>query len=129
MVEERVVFNGHQKSLKYIFMKPENKNTEEALMASLQQIQFSAADNLGIRLIIQHQIEQLIQNDFSKLIQILYTIDVSEEKLKEALINQKDTDTAILITDLIIERQIRKWKSKQESKHQSNHSIHDDEKW
>lgn len=105
----------------------ENNKTEVALISAIQQIQFSASENLRLNLL--NQIGYLIQHDFSTLIQILYTIDVSEEKLKQALINQKDSDSAGVIADMIIAREIKKWKSKQDTKHQPNNTIHDDEKW
>lgn len=72
-------------------------------------------------------INDLIRNDFQKLVGILYRIDVSESKLKQLLKENPDTDAGIIITDLIIERQLQKIKSRKEYKRDEN--ISDDEKW
>lgn len=53
-------------------------------------------------------INHLILHDFDRLIQILYSVDVEEKKLKELLKAQPATDAATLITDLIIQRQEQK---------------------
>lgn len=69
----------------------------------------------------------LLLNDFNKLIGILYRIDVDEEKLKEELKLHPDKDAAIVISDLLIQRQ----KDKQESiARQSPPEANDeDERW
>lgn len=72
-------------------------------------------------------INDLIRDDFQKLVGILYRIDVSESKLKQLLKENPDTDAGIIITDLIIERQLQKIKSRKEYKRDEN--ISDDEKW
>jgi hypothetical protein len=63
-----------------------------------------------------HEIEQLspndlivyinecINNDFNKLVQLLYRIDVSENKLKTILQSNPSEDAAKLIAAVIIER-------------------------
>ena len=55
-----------------------------------------------------HQIiEYLINNDFNRLLNALYRIDVDEQKVK-AVLSGPSTDIAGLITDLIMERQMEK---------------------
>ena len=49
-------------------------------------------------------INDCIQNDFNKLVQLLYRIDVSEEKLKSILQLNPNEDAAKLIAAVIIER-------------------------
>lgn len=53
-------------------------------------------------------INHLIQNDFQKLIFILYKIDVDEGKLKRILKEEAGKDAAEIIARLIIEREIQK---------------------
>lgn len=53
---------------------------------------------------LKQEIDDLINHDFSKLVQILYNIDVSEVKLKAALSSNKTTDAADIILNLIIKR-------------------------
>lgn len=61
-----------------------------------------------IRLVLAEQIRQLIDRDFSQLVQLLYRVDISEKKLKQVLHEQVNEDAAQLIAGLIIERQFQK---------------------
>lgn len=49
-------------------------------------------------------INDCIKNDFNKLVQLLYRIDVSEQKLKSILQSNPNEDAAKLIAAVIIER-------------------------
>lgn len=73
-------------------------------------------------------INYLINKDFEKLVYYLYRIDVNELKMKHLLEQKKDENAAGLITDLIIERQSEKIKSRQHFRQQDN-DIDEDEKW
>ncbi|MEP6948955.1 MAG: hypothetical protein ABI863_06765 [Ginsengibacter sp.] len=53
-------------------------------------------------------INELINNDFDALVQLLYRIDVDEKKLKQLLRSRADVDSASIIADLIISRQLQK---------------------
>ena len=72
-------------------------------------------------------INHLINHDFEKLVFYLYRIDVNENRMKDLLDKEEGENAAGLIADLIIERQLQKIKSRQETK--SNTDIPDDEKW
>ena len=76
---------------------------------------------------ISSHINLLIQFEFQKLVSILYRVDVSESKLKHLLKENQGFDAANIITDLIIERQLQKIRSRQE--HRNDENISDDEKW
>jgi hypothetical protein len=60
-------------------------------------------------------------------VQILYRVDVSEQKLKELLQKNPGTDAAVIIADLLIERQEEKVKIK--NSFQYNNDIPDEDKW
>jgi hypothetical protein len=49
-------------------------------------------------------INELIKNDFSRLVQILYRIDVSEAKLKNILNANPTEDAGKLIAQVVLER-------------------------
>ena len=55
-------------------------------------------------------IDDLIRNDFNGLLSILYRVDISEEKLKRTLAENKDTQvqSAELIAELLVEREQEK---------------------
>jgi hypothetical protein len=72
-------------------------------------------------------INHLINHDFEKLVFYLYRVDVNENKIRQLLEQKEGENTAGLIADLIIERQLQKIKSRKETK--SNNSIPDEEKW
>ena len=72
-------------------------------------------------------IRNLINNDFQKLISILYRLDVSEKKLKN-LLAQTNSDAGFIIADAIIERLSEKIISRKNF-NSSNKNISEEEKW
>jgi hypothetical protein len=72
-------------------------------------------------------INHLINDDFEKLVSLLYRIDVNENKMRKLLEQKEGENAAGLIADLIIERQLQKIKSRKDSK--SNKNISEDERW
>jgi hypothetical protein len=64
---------------------------------------FSELEQLGPSDLIAY-INDCIQHDFNKLVQLLYRIDVSEEKLKYILQLNPNEDAAKLIATVIVER-------------------------
>ena len=72
-------------------------------------------------------INHLIDTDFTRLINILYRIDISENTLKETLNTHAGEDAGLLIANLIIERQLQKLQMRAMFKPQQN--IPDDDKW
>ena len=73
-------------------------------------------------------INELINNDFHSLIQLLYRIDVNEKKIRFYLEENTHTDAAIVITDLIIERQLQKIEIRKKFTRQNN-AEDGEEKW
>ena len=58
-------------------------------------------------ILIMRVVEDLLAKDFSRLINYLYRLDVSETKLKSALAESND-NPASMITQMIIEREMQK---------------------
>ena len=58
-------------------------------------------------LLVMRVVEDLMAKDFNQLINVLYRIDVPEEKLKEALAITNDNPASI-ISKMIIERELQK---------------------
>ncbi len=73
-------------------------------------------------------INDLIKNDFEKLVTYLYRIDVSEQKLKSLLQQNPGEDAGLIISTLIIERQEQKIKTRKQFK-EDNKNIDPEEKW
>lgn len=102
----------------------ENKNLDALLNLNLQLTALQKAE-MKEHLIVY--INHLLIHDFNSLVQILYRVDVSEKKLKELLQQNPQTDAAVIIADLLIERQEQKIKTR-ESFRQDN-DIPGEEKW
>ena len=95
-----------------------------------QSMEIELPENISFEVLkerLASHINFLIQSDLQKLVSILYRVDVSESKLKHLLKENPGYDAANIITDLIIERQLQKIKSRQE--HRNDENISDDERW
>ena len=73
-------------------------------------------------------INRLIQSNFEQLVNLLYRIDVSEAKIKSLLQIEPGTNAGDIISNLIIERQLQKIKSRQQFK-TNNDNFTGEEKW
>ena len=95
-----------------------------------QSLEIDLPENISFELLkerLSSHINFLIQSDFQKLVSILYRVDVNESKLKHLLKENQGFDAVNIITDLIIERELQKIRSRQEYRNDEN--ISDDEKW
>ncbi len=72
-------------------------------------------------------VNELIERDFSRLVQLLYRLDVSEAKLKSVLLEHPTGDAGGLIAQLILERIAERERSKQMFKQEGE--IPEDLKW
>jgi hypothetical protein len=75
----------------------------------------------------QEYINHLINNDFEKLVFLLYRIDVSEQKIKTLLENTSALNAGELIAEAIFER-IEEKKAARE-KYKQTGEISEEEKW
>jgi len=73
-------------------------------------------------------INELIKKDFDALIQLLYRIDVYEKKIRLYLSKNRQEDSAAILADLIIERQLEKMESRKKFSENKNEEC-DEEKW
>ena len=73
-------------------------------------------------------INELINKDFDTLVQLLYRIDVSEKKIRAVLDKNTETDSAGILADLIIERQLQKTETRKYFSNRANPES-DEEKW
>ncbi|HWJ25983.1 MAG TPA: hypothetical protein VNS32_05540 [Flavisolibacter sp.] len=108
----------------------QKKDINELLALATQTLSLAEQENIKHRL-VEH-VNYLILNDFPALIQVLYRVDVSENKLKNLLRSKPGTDAAILITNMLLERQAEKIKSRQsesKSSNKKNEFIDPDLEW
>lgn len=72
----------------------------------------SAQEHEDLRSELSAYLNHLLQNDFAALLQLLYRVDVSEEKLKATLQQNQHADAGDLLAELLIERQAQKERQK-----------------
>ena len=92
---------------------------EFALSAPITKVDF--INHLAI------EINRLIQYDFQKLINILYRLDIDEEKLKQMLADYVHDDAGYIIAQLVVERQLQKIKTRRQMRRDEN--INEEDKW
>jgi hypothetical protein len=73
-------------------------------------------------------VNELIQNNFEKLVSLLYRIDVSEKKLKNLLQDHANENAGKIIAQLIIERQLEKMALRKKYT-KDNSDTSDEEPW
>lgn len=72
-------------------------------------------------------INQLIDQDFSRLVQLLYRLDVSEARLKTVLLEHPTGDAGDMIARLILERIKQREETKKQFKQEGD--IPEEDKW
>lgn len=103
-------------------------NTERAISEISTELGLVVKGNAATNMqLLYDRINELIHNDFQKLVSILYTMDVDENKLKELLKKNPETDAGIIIGQLMIERQEQKIRSRQAYK--PGRGVSDAEEW
>lgn len=92
----------------------------DALIAVVNNLQITEkrmggeSDEKQFELLVEF-IDDLIRNDFNRLLSILYRVDISEEKLKLKLAQNKETPvpSAKIIAHLLIDREAEKMVSRE----------------
>lgn len=77
---------------------------------------------------LTQRVNQLLDTDFQALVQLLYRLDVPEEKLKQLLRQNPYTDAARIIASLILQRQQQKIESREQYKQRGNENS-EEERW
>lgn len=98
----------------------------EKIIDITSSIQPAPFDKIRLKLI--SLINELINKDFDALVRLLYRIDVSEKKIRVVLDQNMETDSASILADLIIERQLQKIESRKRFSNRSSPES-DEEKW
>jgi MoxR-like ATPase len=73
-------------------------------------------------------IKQWIESDFQRLVNLLYRVDVNENKLRSILNENLDGEADMIIAKLIIERQLEKVKTRKAQRN-NDATEHGEEKW
>ena len=103
----------------------EEENIREALFSINHQL--TSLQRQSLKEQLAEYVRQLMLHDFSRLVQLLYRVDVDEAKLKTLLQKNSETDTALLIAGLLITRQEEKMILRRSFK--ANETGDNEEKW
>ncbi len=111
----------------------QKSNSIQELVNELQQYDLPVAyahplNEEELHAALAAYINTLITTDFSRLIALLYRLDISEKKLKDLLIVQNNTNAGSIIAEMIIDRQLQKIDSRRKYKKDQG-DIPEDEKW
>ena len=99
----------------------------QILNADLDTELFQAKSEEALLQRLSELIDELIQNNFHRLMLILYKVDISENKLRTSLQANVGEDAALVIAKLIIEREIEKMNSRNLFRSRDDNS--NEEKW
>ncbi|HET6994004.1 MAG TPA: hypothetical protein VFI06_03430 [Chitinophagaceae bacterium] len=102
-------------------------SNKESLFQQLQTLDEKEIATASFRESLSRMLNDLINEDFEKLVQFLYRLDIDEKKLRKILEINTDRDAGEMIAELVIERQLQKIKYRREFKRDEN--IDEDEKW
>ena len=110
----------------------EKDDVIKEVVLELNKVQFAlprlAKSNDELKKLLSEQLDYLIKNNFSRLVYVLYRLDISEKKLKELLSTNADVPAADIIAEMIIERQLQKIAARKLFKRGAN-DIPEEEKW
>lgn len=101
----------------------ENQKVEEISKVIAKEFMISGADSLipsgefdkldEFRTYLVGKLRDLLDNQYDKLINLLYKIDVNEKKLSELFAQKNTSSMAVSLADLIIDRTLEKVKYRQ----------------
>lgn len=77
-------------------------------------LNISTSNYAEIKEVLVKKLNDWINNDFNKLIHVLYRIDVSESKINQLLRDNRSMYAADILADLIIERQLEKIRTRKD---------------
>lgn len=95
------------------------------------QLSFPAKNIISYQQILEWlaaYIRPLLDKDFNQLINILYRIDVPEQKVADMLNTHPDKDAGYMIASLILERTLQKIRTRQQFSSRDK-NIPDEDKW
>jgi hypothetical protein len=87
----------------------------------------SAENKASLRKALALDLNELLLHDFEKLVQLLYRVDVPEQKLRTVLAENTGKDAGELLADLLIKRQEEKTALRRSFPPAKN--ISEDERW
>jgi hypothetical protein len=84
----------------------------------------------ALETLLADKINAMIQGNFDKLLQLLYRIDINEQRLRRLLVENEGEDAGQIIARLIMERQWEKMESRRQFRQDKTTDENDgEERW
>lgn len=99
----------------------------EQLLSDLERPSLSVVEKADLKKQLSQCLNHLLLHDFSQLVQLLYRLDVSEEKIKRTLEENAEQNAGDLLAELILQRQAEK-KAVRDT-HRFSGDASDEERW
>ena len=78
---------------------------------------------------LAEKVNALIEGNFDQLLQLLYRIDINEQRLRRLLVENEGEDAGLIIARLIIQRQWEKIESRRKYRQDTDAGAEGEERW
>lgn len=106
----------------------DEQKVQEEIIQYIDPSLLPAGDMETFREGLTAYIHDLINNDFHRLVFILYRLDINEKRLTEILADKQSPDAGQVIANLIIERQLQKMELRKQFKEDAS-NIPEEDRW
>jgi hypothetical protein len=83
----------------------------------------------ALEALLADKVNTLIQENFDQLLQLLYRIDISEQRLRRLLLENEGEDAGKIIARLIVQRQWEKIESRRKYRQDTDAGAEGEERW
>ncbi len=79
--------------------------------------------------VLAKKVNALIEGNFDQLLQLLYRIDINEQRLRRLLLENEGEDAGLIIARLIVQRQWEKIESRRKYRRDTDAGAEGEERW
>jgi hypothetical protein len=83
----------------------------------------------ALEALLADKVSILIQENFDHLLQLLYRIDINEQRLRRLLVENEGEDAGKIIARLIVQRQWEKIESRRKYRQDTDAGAEGEERW
>ena len=83
----------------------------------------------ALETLLAEKVNALIEGNFDQLLQLLYRIDINEQRLRRLLVENEGEDAGLMIARLILQRQWEKMESRRKYRQDTDADVEGEERW
>jgi hypothetical protein len=83
----------------------------------------------ALEALLAEKVNNLIEGNFDHLLQLLYRIDINEQRLRRLLVENEGEDAGMTIARLIVQRQWEKIESRRKYRQDTDAGADGEERW